>query len=224
MNPTTKLPYPEKHLREHLEKTSSEILKEKNAMKYGKKKKQTGAIDFSHLPIEDHVVVLFPGQGAQFVGMGNKVIEVPAAKAVFDEASEVLGYNMLEVCLKGPRNKYFSISPAQKNVMLFFRLEQTLYCQPAVVTSCVAAFEALKASDPTIEENLTDTAGFSVGEYAALVAGGVLSFRDAIKIVKTRAQSMSNCGKLVKSGMTTIRVNASSKLDKAIADARRSAE
>lgn len=112
---------------------------------------------------------------------------------------------MLKVCQDGPKQK----------------LEQTLYCQPAIVTSSIAAFEALKASDPSIEENLTDTAGFSVGEYASLVAGKVLSFSDAIKIVKTRAEAMSECAKLVKSGMVTIRVKAASKLDKAMADARK---
>ncbi|PIC49829.1 hypothetical protein B9Z55_008305 [Caenorhabditis nigoni] len=206
LTPTTRLPYPEEELRDHLEKTSSEIMKERNKQRYGtRKKKDSGLIDFSHLPIEDHVVALFPGQGAQFVGMGQKVVEVPAAKRIFDEASEVLGYDMLKVCLEGPKQK----------------LEQTLYCQPAVVTSSVAAFEALKASDPSIEENLTDAAGFSVGEYAALVAGKVLSFGDAIRIVKTRADAMSECGKLVKSGMVTVRVKAASKLDKAMTDARK---
>ncbi|CCD65341.2 [acyl-carrier-protein] S-malonyltransferase [Caenorhabditis elegans] len=206
LNPTTRLPYPEEQLREHIEKTSSEIMKERNKIRYGtRKKKDSGAIDFSQLPIEEHVVLLFPGQGAQFVGMGQKVMDIPAARRVFDEASEVLGYDMLKVCQDGPKQK----------------LEQTLYCQPAIVTSSIAAFEALKASDPSIEENLTDTAGFSVGEYASLVAGKVLSFSDAIKIVKTRAEAMSECAKLVKSGMVTIRVKAASKLDKAMADARK---
>lgn len=206
LTPTTRLPYPEDELREHLEKTSSEIMKERNKLRYGtRKKKESGFIDFSHIPVQDHVVALFPGQGAQFVGMGQKIVDVPAAKKVFDEASEVLGYDMLKVCLEGPKQK----------------LEQTFYCQPAVVTSSVAAFEALKASDPSIEENLTDAAGFSVGEYAALVAGKVLSFGDAIRIVKTRAEAMSECGKLVKSGMVTVRVKAASKLDKALSDARK---
>ncbi|CAI2347239.1 unnamed protein product [Caenorhabditis sp. 36 PRJEB53466] len=205
LNPTSQLPYPEEQLREHLDKKSSEILKEKNRMKYATRKKSTGAIDFSHIPIEEHVVLLFPGQGAQFVGMGRNIIEVPAAKEVFDQASEVLGYDMLKICLEGPKQK----------------LEQTLYCQPAVVTSAVAAFEALKATDSSVEENLTDTAGFSVGEYAALVAGGVLNFEDAIRIVKTRAEAMSECAKLVKSGMVTVRVKAASKLDKAMSDARK---
>ncbi|KAF1767864.1 hypothetical protein GCK72_007823 [Caenorhabditis remanei] len=180
LTPTTKLPYPERELREHLEKTSTEIMKERNRLRYGiRKKNDSGRIDFSHLPIEEHVVVLFPGQGAQFVGMGQKIIDVPAAKRIFDEASDVLGYDMIKICQDGPKQK----------------LEATLFCQPAVVTSSVAAFEALKASDASIEENLTDVAGFSVGEYSALVAGKILSFGDAIKIVKTRAEAMSECGK-----------------------------
>ncbi|EFO96416.1 hypothetical protein CRE_22115 [Caenorhabditis remanei] len=208
LTPTTKLPYPERELREHLEKTSTEIMKERNRLRYGiRKKNDSGRIDFSHLPIEEHVVVLFPGQGAQFVGMGQKIIDVPAAKRIFDEASEVLGYDMLKICQEGPKQK----------------LEATLFCQSAVVTSSVAAFEALKASDASIEENLTDVAGFSVGEYSALVAGKILSFGDAIKIVKTRAEAMSECGKLVKSGMVTVRVKATSKLEKAMADARKAA-
>ncbi|CAI5441169.1 unnamed protein product [Caenorhabditis angaria] len=204
LNPTTKLPYPEKQLREHLEKTSTDLLRERNKQKYGGKKKLSSEIDFSHIPIVEHVVLLFPGQGAQFVGMGKKLMEIAAAKAIFDEASEVLGYDMLKLCLDGPKDK----------------IEQTLYCQPAVVTSSVAAFEALKSQDDSIEENLTDTAGFSVGEYSAMVAGGIISFSDAIKIVKTRAEAMSECSKLVKSGMVTVRVKGSSRIEKAINDAR----
>ncbi|CAB3405603.1 unnamed protein product [Caenorhabditis bovis] len=205
--PTTKLPYPEKELLKHIDKTSKDLLKDKNKMKYGGKKKSSGKIDFMHIPIEEHVVVLFPGQGAQFVGMGKKLIEIPAAKRVFEQASEVLGYDMYKLCQEGPDLK----------------LQQTLYCQPAVVTCSVAAFEALKEIDPSVGENLTDTAGFSVGEYSALVAGEMLSFEDAIKVVKARAEAMHECGQLIKSGMLTVRVKAASKIERAMADARKKA-
>ncbi|CAD6194428.1 unnamed protein product [Caenorhabditis auriculariae] len=204
LTPTTQLPYPEKQLREHLDKTSRELLKERNKVRYGNKRKATSGIAFTHIPIEKHVVLLFPGQGAQFVGMGEKLESIPEAKKVFDTASEVLGYDMLELCKKGPKTK----------------LDQTLYCQPSVVTCGVAAFEAFKAQEPGVAEFITDVAGFSVGEYAALVAGDMMSFEDVIKIVKVRAEAMHECGQLIRSGMATVRVKAASRLEEAMQDAR----
>ncbi|CAI4230866.1 unnamed protein product [Auanema sp. JU1783] len=204
LDPTRKLPYPEEHLKDYIEKTSKELLAEKRKAKYGNKKKSTGVIVFDHIPIEDQVVLLFPGQGAQFVGMGSKLLSCEPSKRVFEIANEVLGYDLLKMCLEGPKTK----------------LDQTIYCQPAVFVSSIAAFEKLKAEDETVQENLTDVAGFSVGEFGALVAGGILTFEDALRIVKVRCEAMHECNQIIKSGMLTIRVKASSRLDDLLRDAR----
>ena len=90
------------------------------------------------------------------------MIDCPASKELFDRANEVLGYDLLKICMDGPKTK----------------LDQTIYCQPAVFVASLAAFEKLKTEQPDLEDRLTDAAGFSVGEYAALVAGGVMDFED----------------------------------------------
>lgn len=90
------------------------------------------------------------------------MIDCSKAKELFDKASEVLGYDLLKLCFEGPKSK----------------LDQTIHCQPAVFVASMAAFEKMKSEQEGFEDNLTDAAGFSVGEYAALVAGGVLSFED----------------------------------------------
>ncbi|KAK6039735.1 hypothetical protein COOONC_22759, partial [Cooperia oncophora] len=204
LDPTTKLPYPEKFVKEHVEKTSSELLKEKYHMKYGNRKKASNEIVFDHIPLEDQIVCLFPGQGAQYVGMGSKVVDCPKAKEVFDRASEILGYDLFKLCTEGPKTK----------------LDQTLYCQPAVFVSSVATLEKFKSADESYAERITDAAGFSVGEFAALVAGGMLSFEDALRIVVVRAEAMHECNQLIRSGMMTVRVNASSRLEDAMYEAR----
>ncbi|ETN69812.1 hypothetical protein RB195_017238 [Necator americanus] len=204
LDPTSKLPYPDKYVKEHIEKTSKELLKERNKIRYGNKKKAPNVIVFDHIPLEDQIVCLFPGQGAQYVGMGNKLNDCPQAKAVFERSSEILGYDVYKLCTEGPKTK----------------LDQTLYCQPAVFISSVATLEKFKASNETIADRITDVAGFSVGEFAALVAGGVLSFDDALKVVDARAKAMHECNQLIRSGMMTVRVNASSRLQEAMNDAK----
>ncbi|GMT14247.1 hypothetical protein PFISCL1PPCAC_5544, partial [Pristionchus fissidentatus] len=207
LDPTTKLPYDEKDLKEMMERTAADAVRESRKMKYGKKA-AVSKLDFDHIPIENQVVLLFPGQGAQFVGMGKKLADSKRAMVLFERASEILKYDILELCLNGPKTK----------------LDQTLFCQPAVVVSSLSAFELLQEKEEEILENCTDAAGFSVGEFAALVAGGVLQFDDAIRIVAERAAAMHECSQLIRSGMGTIKVVAASRLDDAIAEARKRAE
>uniref|UniRef100_A0A0R3PZ59 PKS_AT domain-containing protein n=1 Tax=Angiostrongylus costaricensis TaxID=334426 RepID=A0A0R3PZ59_ANGCS len=200
LDPLAKLPYSEEFVKQHVEKTSKEILKERNKSKFGNRKKASNVIVFDHIPLADQIVCLFPGQGAQYVGMGSKLVDCPKAKAVFDRSSEILGYDMFKLCTEGPKTK----------------LDQTLYCQPAVFVSSMASIEKFKASDETIADRITDAAGFSVGEFAALVTGGIIGFDDALRVVDARAKAMHECNQLVRSGMLTIRVNASSRLNEAI--------
>uniref|UniRef100_A0A7S2AH80 Malonyl-CoA:ACP transacylase (MAT) domain-containing protein n=1 Tax=Octactis speculum TaxID=3111310 RepID=A0A7S2AH80_9STRA len=123
--------------------------------------------------------LLFPGQGAQSVGMGKVLIEsgIPGVRDIFDRASKVLGYDMLQLCLEGPAEK----------------LQDTLFCQPAIVTVSLAAVEYMRVKHPEAIHKARHVAGFSLGEFSALVFSGALEFEDALKIVIIRATAMKDC-------------------------------
>jgi [acyl-carrier-protein] S-malonyltransferase len=114
---------------------------------------------------------LFPGQGSQVVGMGRDLADNHAvAREVFREADEALGFSLSQLCFDGPED----------------RLRLTEFTQPAIVTVSIAAERVLRAhgAAPSI------VAGHSLGEYAAMVSAGVLSFRDAVRAVHARGQYM----------------------------------
>lgn len=132
---------------------------------------------------------LFPGQGAQHVGMGGQLAaSLPAAKALFDEAHAVLGYDLLAVCLTGPADK----------------LNATDVSQPAIFVSSLAALEQLKATEPAALDGVEATAGLSLGEYTALVFAGALSFRDGLKVVQARGAAMQAAAAATPSGMVSV--------------------
>jgi [acyl-carrier-protein] S-malonyltransferase len=101
-------------------------------------------------------IILFPGQGTQFVGMAKDLMKFPMAQDLFDLASYILKYDLLKLCLEGPKEK----------------LDQTKYCQPAILVSSLAAIERLKEERPNAIENCVATAGFSLGEITALIFAG----------------------------------------------------
>src|SRR5262245_22438747 len=106
---------------------------------------------------------LFPGQGAQTVGMGRQLVEsTPQAREVFERAKGILGYDILQVCLEGPPEK----------------LDSTAYSQPALFVTSLAALEWLRLNKPEVYGNCQAAAGLSLGEYTALVFAGVMSFED----------------------------------------------
>jgi len=110
---------------------------------------------------------LFPGQGAQFVGMGYDFYEsFPEARAVFDQASAVLGSEFLETIFSGPEDK----------------LQQTEFAQPAILAVSIAIFRVLESKGL----KPAGLAGLSLGEYSALVTAGSLSFEDALPLVQKR--------------------------------------
>jgi [acyl-carrier-protein] S-malonyltransferase len=131
---------------------------------------------------------LFPGQGAQYVGMGAALAaSLPAAKALFDQASGLLGYDLLAVCTNGPAE----------------RLNATDVSQPAIFVASLAALESLKQSDPSALDGVVATAGLSLGEYTALVFAGAMSFADGLAVVRERGRAMQAAAVATPSGMVS---------------------
>src|SRR5947207_4370161 len=135
------------------------------------------------------VAFLFPGQGAQTVGMGAAVCtKVPAARALFDRASAVLGYDLYQLCTEGPAAE----------------LDSTVYSQPALFVASLAALEQLKESAPELVDTCAAAAGLSLGEYAALVFAGVMDFEAGLRVVQERGRAMQEAGDATSSGMVSI--------------------
>jgi [acyl-carrier-protein] S-malonyltransferase len=132
---------------------------------------------------------LFPGQGAQAVGMaGALCASLPAARQLFDQASALLGYNLLDVCVQGPAE----------------RLNSTVISQPAIFVASLAALESLRQSDPTAEASCVAAAGLSLGEYTALVFAGAMTFADGVRLVQKRGEAMQAASDATPSGMVSV--------------------
>lgn len=117
------------------------------------------------------IAFVFPGQGAQAVGMGKDAYDsIPASRQAYDRADEVLGFPLTDLIFNGPEAE----------------LKKTANTQPALLTTSVALYEAFKSKG--IQPDYV--AGHSLGEYSALVVAGVLSFDDAVAIVRARGQFM----------------------------------
>ncbi len=129
---------------------------------------------------ERKVLFIFPGQGAQYRGMGSDLVEeFEPARDIFGRASEVVGYDMADLCFNDPDEQ----------------LDLTRNTQPALVThqmACLASLQSLIGDDHRIAPALA--AGHSLGEYTALVAGGALSFEAALSLVKHRGELMGEFG------------------------------
>jgi [acyl-carrier-protein] S-malonyltransferase len=132
---------------------------------------------------------LFPGQGAQSVGMGVALAEaLPAAKSLFDRASGILGYDLLELCANGPAE----------------RLDATEFSQPALFVCSLAAVEKVRAEQPELIDEVTVTAGLSLGEYTALVFAGAMDFETGLRLVQERGRAMQDASDATPSGMVSI--------------------
>jgi len=132
---------------------------------------------------------LFPGQGAQVVGMGAEVAQsFNAAGEIFKTADGILGYNLSKICFEGPAEQ----------------LNTTTISQPAIFVTSVAMLEALKTNSDTQDIAADVTAGLSLGEYTALYAAGLISFEDALILVRKRGQAMQTAADATEGAMVSI--------------------
>jgi [acyl-carrier-protein] S-malonyltransferase len=131
--------------------------------------------------------LLFAGQGAQVVGMGKSLAELwPAARAWFDRANAVLGYDLASICLTGPEPE----------------LTKTEHAQPGIFLVSWIAFELLKERVPSLA--FEATAGLSLGEFTALTAAGAMSFEGGLKVVRQRGRFMQEACAATQGGMAAI--------------------
>jgi [acyl-carrier-protein] S-malonyltransferase len=122
--------------------------------------------------------IVFPGQGAQAVGMaGAWVEESPAARDRFARAADILGYDLLALCREGPAE----------------RLHTTAVSQPAILVTSLAMLDVLRARAGHPLDAAPVTAGLSLGEYTALVFAGAIDFDDAVRLVDVRGRAMQAC-------------------------------
>jgi len=120
----------------------------------------------------------FPGQGAQFVGMGKDLFDQsPAARELYKKADEVLGYSISQICFAGPEDQ----------------LTRTLYAQTGILVTSLAALAAVREKMPELQPSFA--AGLSLGEFTALTASGAITFEDALRLVQVRAEAMDLAAK-----------------------------
>jgi len=132
---------------------------------------------------------LFPGQGAQFIGMGAEIAgSFSAASAIFEKANNIVGFDLKQICFEGPAEQ----------------LSSTTISQPAIFAASAAILEVLR-TEPATSGIIADvTAGLSLGEYTALYAAGVLSFEDGLKLVQKRGQAMQAAADANEGAMVSI--------------------
>lgn len=135
------------------------------------------------------VAFLFPGQGAQSVGMGRDACEKsPGVRDLFDRASSVLGYDLRQLCFEGPAEK----------------LDSTVYSQPALFVCSLAGIELLKQDSPELVASAHVTAGLSLGEYTSLVFAGAMDFETGLTVVQRRGEAMQAASDQTPSGMVSM--------------------
>lgn len=144
--------------------------------------------------------LLFPGQGAQTVGMGQGLTQRSAdAKNLFAEASDILGFDLLKLCHEGPAEE----------------LNRTEYSQPALFVHSYAALKELETLRPELWSSVTAVAGLSLGEYTAVAAAGGITFADGVRLVQARGRAMQAAADATPSGMSSVLGLTTEQLDEA---------
>ena len=135
---------------------------------------------------------MFPGQGAQSVGMGKELAEtITEVKELYQKANEILGYDLAEICFEGPQEK----------------LNLTEFAQPAIFVTSIAHLIALRQGITSVELkdiNPDACAGLSLGEYTALHVAGAISFEDCLRLVQLRGKGMQQAAEQSKGTMVSI--------------------
>jgi [acyl-carrier-protein] S-malonyltransferase len=121
--------------------------------------------------------------------MGQQLANsLPAARQLFDQANEILGYDLAKLCFEGPAEE----------------LDSTVHSQPALFVCSLAALESLRAAKQDVVDSCAMTAGLSLGEYTALVFADVISFEDALRVVQQRGEAMQAASDATASGMVSV--------------------
>jgi [acyl-carrier-protein] S-malonyltransferase len=140
---------------------------------------------------------VFPGQGAQFPGMGKNHFDNNAfARRLFEQANEILGFSIADIMFAGTEDD----------------LKQTRVTQPAIFLHSIIAFKSIEGAQPHM------VAGHSLGEFTALVANGTLSFEDGLRLVSLRAQAMQKACEIIPSTMAAVLGLADEKVEEVCAE------
>jgi len=146
---------------------------------------------------------VFPGQGSQFVGMGKNLYETNAtAKAMFEKANEILGFNISDIMFTGTDEQ----------------LKQTNVTQPAIFIHSVITYLTMPAENAVVPDMV---AGHSLGEFSALVANKTLSFEDALRLVSVRAKAMQAACEIQASTMAAVLALADEKVEEVCAQVQK---
>ena len=137
----------------------------------------------------ERIAFLFPGQGAQIMGMGKDLYDAfPRARDVFQRANDQVDFDLTKLCFEGPDD----------------RLSQTQFAQPAILATSLAFLEVVRNETRLQAARPLAAAGLSLGEYTALVFAGALRFEDAVKLVYRRGQAMAQAGEKRKGSMLAV--------------------
>ncbi len=130
-------------------------------------------------PVQRDRAFVFPGQGAQSVGMGKDLYEqYSSARELYDRADEILGFKLSKLCFEGPEEE----------------LQQTRNAQPAIAVTSLALLRVALEVSPQLAKKPAYVAGHSLGEYSALVAAGALPFGEAVRLLRVRGELMQSAG------------------------------